>query len=312
MLTFDKLKIVAGISTIIVNDITPFTVIKEAGEIRCIEYRQKKPFLLTVKVDYQAKEVVVTFTGKILGRYYPQLISVDTIRMCFENINAMGFCTLDIDEMMNAEVVLADVTRDVHGLDTSEVTRFIQSHIRNYTQYKSRYMKNGNYEIQKNVTGKHLKKRLTIYDKEKEMKMAENRRFAEENGIQDAFVDTCRFELNLNSKEQIRKSLGLTNNKLVSVLQSSANPIMDYVEEVVCVPMEPIQYSDFKSYITSLVLKDCNNDLEAVEAKLRSLYSRGGFHLKRVMEPYRTMLEQQNNNTGAGTSVYRKLLENLA
>ena len=291
----------------------PFTIIKEAGGgIKYIEYRQKKPFFLTVKVDYQANEVVVTFTGKILGRDYPQLISVNTIRTCFENINAMGFCTLDIDAMMDAEVVLADVTKDVHGLDTSEVTRFIQSHIRNYTFYKSRYMKNGNYEIQKNVTGKPLRKRLTIYDKEKEMKMAENRRFAEEYGIQDAFVNTCRFELNLNSKEQVRKSLGLTNNNLMNVLQSSANPIMDYVEEVVYVPMESIQYSDFKSYITSLVLKDCNNDLEAVEAKLRSLYSRGGFHLKRVMEPYRTMLEQQNNNTSAGSSIYRNILDSLA
>ena len=75
-----------------------------------------------IKVDYEEQEVVVEFCGKVLGRDYPKLISSETIKTCFENINALGFCQIDVEAMMDAEVVKADVTKDVKGIDTHCLT----------------------------------------------------------------------------------------------------------------------------------------------------------------------------------------------
>ena len=54
----------------------------------------------SVSVDYRKKrsnrELLIEFTGKILEDAYPELISSTNIRQCFENINKLGICQLNI------------------------------------------------------------------------------------------------------------------------------------------------------------------------------------------------------------------------
>lgn len=211
MLTFDKLKIVANIESIEITNIDVFEKIEKAGSLSALKYYQEVPYLLMIKVDYVEKEVVVEFCGKILGKDYPKLISAETIKTCFDNINAMGFCRIDFAAMMDAEVVKADVTTDVHGVDVPQLTSYVRSHINNYRKFVSRIKRNGNFVIDKNVTTDNMKKRMTIYDKGKEMQKVKNKRYAEMNGLQQAFDDVCRFELNLNSKQQVRDALKIDN-----------------------------------------------------------------------------------------------------
>ena len=59
-----------------------------------------------------------------------------------------------------------------------------------------------------------------------------------------------------------------------------------------------------------LVLKDCDFDLEKVEAKIRGLYPNRGRKLKALMEPYRSMMNQM---MGESTDeFYQTLLVKLA
>ena len=68
------------------------------------------------------------------------------------------------------------------------------------------------------------KKRLSIYDKTKELDKATNKEFLrmlrDEQGLLDQLKDKTRFELNIVTKEQIRKLLNIQDNKLRSVLHS--------------------------------------------------------------------------------------------
>lgn len=66
-----------------------------------------------IKIDYTKKEVVIEFSGKILGDRYPELISINNIGQCFRNIEKLGFCKFDMDLIMKAEVVSCDVTKDI-------------------------------------------------------------------------------------------------------------------------------------------------------------------------------------------------------
>lgn len=299
MITFDKLKIVSDISSIEIHDKSRFEVITQRGVVTALKYYQELPYLLMIKVDYPSREVVIEFSGKVLGKDYPQLISIRTIRKCFENINALGFCSLDVEAMMDADVVKCDVTKDVKIQDVSGLTQYVRNHISNYQQFLCRKLRNGNLVVEKNVVSRKTKKRMTIYDKEKEMHRAENEGFVEANGLEGAFNGMCRFEINLDSKEQIRKALHVQNTKLLTVLSADANPIADFLDNIVQSESTVINMPDKKTYMMTLVLKDCDYDLEKVEAKLRSFIHSKGTSIKNVMKPYIALMGQMNNNDGA-------------
>ena len=308
MITFDKLKIVADIRALEVCDETRFEFIEKDGIVSSLKYYQEHPFLLMIKVDYECREVVIEFSGKILGKDYPKLISKDTILQCFRAIDALGLCKIDIDAMMDADVVKCDVTKDIPVADVPQVTDYIRSHIRNYQRFVCRKLKNGNVVVEKNVVSKKTKKRMTIYDKGNEMRRSANRPFVEKYGLEDAFSGMCRFELNLDSKEQIRKSLRIADTKLMTVLSSDADPISDFLDDVV-EPREAVPMTDKKSYMTMLVLKDCDFDLEKVEAKMRIFYPSKGTSISRVMEPYKAMMERMSSQQESDVwkNVRRKL-----
>lgn len=292
------MKIVADISTIEIHDQSRFEVITKKGVVTALKFYQELPYLLMIKVDYQNREVVIEFSGKVLGRDYPELISTRTIGKCFENINALGFCSLDVEAMMDADVVKCDVTKDVKIQDVSGLTQYVRNHISNYQQFLCRKMRNGNLVVEKNVVSRKTKKRMTIYDKEKEMHRAENEAFVEANGLEGAFDGMCRFEINLDSKEQIRQALHVHNTKLMTVLSADANPIADFLDNVVQ-PESEVSMPDKKTYMMKLVLKDCDYDLERVEAKMRSFIHSKGTSIRNVMKPYIALLGQMNNNGGA-------------
>ena len=128
MLTFDKLKIVTSIEHIKILDENAFNIELKNNVISSLKFHQEVPFSLYIEVDYGADELVLEFTGKVLGNEYPKLISMDTIKQCFSNINNMGICSLDIDAIMeNAEVVKCDVTQDVCCSDISALSAFMRA-----------------------------------------------------------------------------------------------------------------------------------------------------------------------------------------
>ena len=310
MITFDKLKLVADITAVVEFDDSQFEKTEKNGSCT-YKYYQDVPYLLAIKIDFPEKEVVIEFTGKILGSDYPKLISMNTIRQCFQAINSTGIVTLDVEVMMDADVVKCDVTKDIPTDDVPKLTNYVRQHISNYQKYICRKLKNNNLVVEKNVVTRKMKKRMTIYDKGKEMQKVENQRFVEAYGLEGAFDGICRFELNLNSKEQIRNALGSSNTKLQTVLSSDANPITDFLDEVISSTPEPTSMTDKKSYVTMLVLKDCDYDLEKVEAKMRQFYTSRGTNINVIMQPYRQMMEQMNSaaETNYWNDVRSKLLD---
>ena len=291
MITFDRLKLTASTDTIQEFDESLFEMIVKDDKTT-YRFYQETPYLLAIKIDYCEQRVAIEFTGKVLGKDYPKLISSDTIRQCFQNINESGIIKLDIDAMMDADVVKCDVTKDIQVEDIPRLTRYVRNHTRNYQRFICRKLPNSNLVVEKNVTTDDIKKRMTIYDKQKEMQKKANQRFVEAYGLDGAFDGICRFEINLNTKEQIRTALEISDTKLASILTSEANPILDFLDDVIDVSSTPDDISDRKCYFTMLVLKDCDYDLEKVEAKMRQLYPSRGTKISTIMQPYRQMMER--------------------
>ncbi|WP_300735919.1 hypothetical protein [uncultured Alistipes sp.] len=299
MLKFDKLKIVSDLKNIKIYDENRFDKIIKNNIVTELIFNIIQPYSLCIKLDYIANELVIEFSGKILKDDYPKLISTDTINTCFENINEMGFCWIDFEGIGNANVVKCDITKDIICSDILSITTYIRNNLSNYQKYNCRLLRNGNFVIEKNVTTRQAKKRLTIYDKGKEMSKVENLRYMAECGIdKNCFDGVCRFELNLNCITQIKSSLEIADTRLRTVLNATTNPIQVFMDDVLN-DEQPLQVSNAKSYFVGLVLQDCNFDIAQVENRIRQLYPSKGTNISKVMKPYRTMLSQiqQSSNS---------------
>lgn len=300
MLTFDKIKIVTELKYIEIINEDAFARKEQCGELLSLQYQMTFPFQLYVKVNYENCELVIEFSGKLVGKHYQKLISLETIEQCFCNLNKMGICKLDISGILNtAEVVSCDVTRDVKCKDISKMTEFLNANVKSRKKYLCRPKSNGNFIIEKNVDSPKYRRRLTIYDKNKEMNLSKNKQFRQMFDIpDDEFENKCRLELNLTSKEQIRAALRIEDTHLLTVLTATADPITEFLNEVIAdTPESSITPTSKKEYEAELVLKDCGYNLDAVEAKLRAL-SGGKFHPKREMAIYRELLSRGEGCTG--------------
>lgn len=291
MIKFDRLKIVAPLESLTILNKKVFESISKGGAICSLRYRQEYPFLLTIKVDYDEKEVVIEFSGKVLKRDYPDLISANTIKKCFENIEALGFCEIDFEAMMDADVVSCDVTRDVKCSDFAMLTSYLKTHISNYQTFLAKLLPTKNLSIEKNVLTRKCKKRMIIYNKEREMASSLNKQFVDDYGLSGKFNGEARFELNLNSKQQIRDALNISDTKLRNVLNSSASPIASFVDAAIDTDINEANIGNWCQYKIMCVLKANDFDLEKVEANVRSLCKRGT-KISEVMKPYREAMEQ--------------------
>ncbi len=299
MITLDKIKIIAPIESIHSLQEEYFKVEIKNSEVVSYSYTQTTPFLLYIEKDIEEQEAVFEFTGKILLDDYPKLISKDTFKKCLEHIGQMGICDIDLDCIINqGEVCKIDITKDIPLDDCPYISEYLRTHLTNNKKYLSR-SEAGNLIIEKNVKTKGCKRRLTIYDKQKEINKACNQDFLlalnDSNKVLDYFQGKSRFELNLNSKEAIRKSLNIPETTLSNVFESSANPILEFIDDVI---QDDGQVSNCTSLTERKILaflRDCDMDIKKVEAEIRT-YASKGTHISQALKPYRQLLDKLNNN----------------
>ena len=299
MIKLDKIKIISSIKNISnIND-EKFQCIVKEGEIKEQKIKIKTPHLLEIRANYQEKELTIEFTSKILKDDCIQLINKNNIQQCLTNINQFGICTLNVEGIIaDGDVVKCDVSKDVDCQDCKSLTKQLRSGVTNFQKYLPRII-GGNFVIEKNVTTKGLKKRLTIYDKGSEILLAANREFLasvkDKGAILDYFTGKVRFELNLNSKEQIRQSLGILDTSIQSVLGTTSTPIWDFLNKVLDDGSDYNSRSTLNEFKNELLLKYCENDLAKVEAIVRS-YSSPNSHISQMMKPYKELAIKLSEN----------------
>jgi hypothetical protein len=208
----------------------------------------------------------------------------------------MGIIIIDKDAIMSAEVLKCDLTIDTEVYDISALTRYIKNSLSNYDAYVSKPKRNGNLELEKNVDTAKCKKRLTIYDKEKEMNMARNKKFLDKyfDGI-NPFANMCRFELNLYTMEAIRKALNIAKSTVWQVLLSARtqNPIRDFLLDALDENKTERMIPNLKAYMYDLILDDNENDIEKVYHTIKGLVAKGT-KVNRTIAPIRKRLETRD------------------
>lgn len=299
------MKLTTSIQHITNMDSNTFVCSAKSDKVIYYKYQQKEPFSLLIMADYQHNELVLEFTGKILQDKYPQLLNRDTILYALENINKLNVCTLNTEAILSdAEVVKCDVTTDVTH-DINSIIPTIRQNLANYSKWNIKRYANG-IVLENTVSTPRYKKRLVIYDKEKEMQMTDNvnfvNRLPDGQAVTDYFRSKVRFELNINTKQQIRQLLNIPNNDLQSVLNATANPLLAVIDEAVRYEPQRPKAKTLRDYERELLLRSCDFDLVKVEATIRGLSSKNT-PIKRAMQPYRELAKRIQTDTTPQTDL---------
>lgn len=311
MLKFDKVKIISSLRNIAQINEEKFQSIVKNGQLIEQKFSMQSPFLLYIEADYQEQELIIEFTGKILQDNYPQLINQTTIEQCLCNINQMGLCQLDIAAILaDGEIVKADVCQDVDYPDCKALTNSLRAGISNFQKYLPRIIC-GNFVIEKNVQTKSRKRRLTIYDKAEELNKANNRAFLallhDKQALLNYFEGMVRFEMNLNSKEQLRQTLHIASTTIEAVLGSTANPIWEFLDGAVEEEVADTKHTSLTELKNRLLLEHCGYDLAKVEALLRT-YCSPNTHISQAMKPYRALAAKLTNRQSTSLKTQLRLL----
>lgn len=294
MNTFDKIKLISRLEYIEIIDTSKFTSVIKDGNILHYKYTQNKPYSLNIKVDYEQHELVLEFTGKVLLERYRELINIETIAYCLENINKLNIVKLDIGQIItDSQVCLCDATKDIIiDTDIKDMITQIKTMISSYDKWKYKPY-SGGIDISNCAKTKRHKKRVIIYDKYEEMKMATNREFLKtiSNGEEmlNSFKNVKRFEVNLNTMEQIRTLLEIKDNSLLSVLNSTANPILTVINKI----LVKGNHTDNKNITLDELprqafLEKYEHDLGRIEMVIRQ-HSAKTTSIKKAMQPYKDL-----------------------
>ena len=302
---FDKLKIVVKSSDYIDNiNMSKFDTIISDDIITAYKYQQTTPYSLYIEKDLMDDELVIEFTGKILGVRYTELINQTNIRQCLDNINALGLCSLNTEAILNeGGVVKADVTIDAEYPDMPSLTKEIQSCVKNNECYNA-YKEGDNLIVEKKVKTKNRKLRLTIYDKEKEMNLSENKRWlysfghAAADRMMNYFKGKVRFEMNLNSIKAIKDSLPLRDNSLTSVMSSDYNPIKPFLDKVLLDNAEARTAKTMGDMARIALMEKYNYDLKAIERLAKEIRDRNNksTNLSQTLKPYHQLYNALHTN----------------
>ena len=302
VIKLDKLKIVVNEKYITNINEDVFTTIIKNGQIVEYRYEQQYPYLLYIEKDLIEHELVIEFSGKILEDKYPMLINKDTIEICLENINKLAICHINVPEiLLNSVVVKADVSHDICCGSYQQLISTLKTSVKNHNRYLSRVI-HGTFVIEKNVVSRSRKVRMTIYDKAAEMQLKANQeyldRLSNRDEVAEYFKDKVRFELNLNSMEQIRKHLNIHDTMLYNVLHAEANPIVKFIDKAfVLEDPAPIDMK-LRDIERLALLESVDRDVTKLEMIVRK-HSSPKSHISQLMQPYRNLLksiEQKGEN----------------
>lgn len=177
--------------------------------------------------------VDIEFTGKILGKNYHKLISIDTIRECLENIVNTGMINFDIDKVLNYSRVLSlDVTCDVKSPISTEKALEALKYISINEKWYLRAHNHTGITIYYEALSKDF--HLNIYDKPKEVRK-KYQFFPKDCDIRN-FDNIIRFEVQIRDFETLQKYLCVPKVdgyfRLLDVLQSDQKVILNVLDTI--------------------------------------------------------------------------------
>ena len=276
MITFDKLKLRITPDLIIGYDNSQFfnRTFTTEGFIKYLY--KNRDINLDISVQPKLNLATIEFTSKVLKERYPALISSETIEECLEKINRLEICELVSRRiLLDATVSKCDVTKDIET-NTLQLLKDIAVAYPGKANWSVQsYLGKRGFVLNKGVSSRESRRRLSCYDKEYEM-MKKNKSFLDSLDNRDEVIEyfkgKLRFELNLYKPKAIKEVLKIPDASLQSVLTSTANPIRDVWWQGVKQPQHGKKIRGITDFHRCSTLELYGHNFDLIRLKLSHIY----------------------------------------
>jgi len=190
------------------------------------------PGLKSIEVNPTANKVVIETSAKILKDNYLQGINVNTIEQYVDSINSTNLIHIKRAKIDQAKLLAVDTTQNIAWNDRtsfSDLIHSIQLSSVNPKYTSSLFNEKNNKGLVFTGNQKTVKTRMIMYDKFTELTAKkDNQEFLKSCSNPYQLIENSkgiiRVEQNTTSFKSIRDRLSVSNNDLMTVLASTANP----------------------------------------------------------------------------------------
>lgn len=284
-ITLDTIRLVTNSKYLLSLDDSLFkhTFDPSTGEVLAVEFKSKMhqdlaPFGLYILVNYRAEKLTLEFSSKLLFEDYAQLISIDTLPNCLNNIEKLGICTFDINMILNDSYInKVHVTKDVDLQLTPKILDRLNRCTGEFRRYSWKTY-DSCISFKKDVKAPDCKEELTIYDKELEIGLPKNKAFLDKTGCPEIilkhFEGKTRFEVKYENKQRIKKTFGITDTSIQEVLTTDRNIVLNQFNRIFNnkePPVDTTVIANITDYGLLNTIRHHNGDLKKIEQEIKDI-----------------------------------------
>lgn len=286
-------------------------------------YSSKKdksiPYNLFIGINYNSQSLTLEFSSKVLLDDYPKLITRTTLRQCLENINKLGICIIDVNNIINdCYFDKIHITQDIDYHLTNDVFTSLNSCVGDYRRYKWEHYEGEGIRYTKDVKSQSCKESIVIYDKEKEIVKNKDflSKFNDPDSIIKYFEGKVRFEMELKNPKQICKFLNIGSTHINYIFGSDVNPLLVQFNKVFGEGEIENKYSvtNYEDYSMQAIIEKHNGDLKKIEQEMKDLHvyssnSRTGLskRMKKIKQLHSEMYSKTHDSTNILAEIRQKL-----
>jgi hypothetical protein len=184
--------------------------------------KDKYKILGLKNIRINENDVKVELSAKYIPTEYPEMIHINNVETYFNTINKSKIIIFNPIELIeNMELLTCDLTQNI--IMPNDVKDYINalSIFKLNNKYHCKIFENESVTFLKKAKTNYLKEHLIIYNKYPELLLAQNTELRNQLDI-ESFKNKLRFESKFTTLKAIRNALNITDNKLTSVLNSTA------------------------------------------------------------------------------------------
>jgi len=182
----------------------------------------------TATIRQRSGEVIIEASAKILLDDYPKLITINTIEQAVESMNQSGVITFDVPAFIEgARVLTCDSTTNIKPSVVPKDCIEALNLLRVNSNYDIEvYRQDQNNGIVFRGRQKTVKERMIFYDKLADVRKDRHLLKSVDKPLllMNSFTGVLRVEQNHTSFRKIRDRFRIPDNRLISILNSQANP----------------------------------------------------------------------------------------
>lgn len=268
------------------------------------------PYLFRVKLELGREQVMINISSKCLLDRYPEGITRNNIEDVFTLINESGVLQLDVEAALStAMVVQCDVKEDRREtLSANEISALGLSVVHKNWQVQ-KYPKGITF-IKVSRSFRPTGVSLTLYLKGDQMSTGQTeflKAVVNPAVLLKSFEGIVRYELKANNARSVRQVLGISDLKLLTVLNANGSPIEKVMNkilsreiqqgsrqllddaETVAAATGKRAINDFKNY---LLCQHCEFDLATLRVLLGKMMS-PRTNITAALKPYRKIINDR-------------------